>query len=190
MKNHKYVEIELKFPLRNPSAVKAFLVSATGEPGTATRQIDTYYNSPARDFLAAKPVSEWLRIRKVPDGAELNYKNWHKAERGVKSVEADEFETFVGDPVALAKILEVLGFRRLVTVNKTRHAWDYRGTEIAIDEVADLGSFIEIEAQGEFRDKAEAKKHLYQVLKELKAQVGEQDYKGYPYLLLEKLKKV
>lgn len=190
MTNNKYVEIEIKFPLRNAAAVKVFLVNITKESGQVTHQIDTYYNSPTRDFLAPRPVSEWLRIRRVPDGAELNYKNWHKAARGAKSTEADEFETFIGDPEALAKLLRALGFKPLVEVDKIRHAWNYHGTEIAIDEVRDLGSFVEIEAKGEFPDKAKAKERLYCVLREIKAQVGAQDYQGYPYLLLKKTNKV
>ena len=49
----------------------------------------------------------------------------------------------------------------------------------------ELGSFIEIEAKGNFASIEEAKKHLYEILKELSAEVGEQDFEGYPYKLMK-----
>ncbi|MDP2946613.1 MAG: CYTH domain-containing protein, partial [Nanoarchaeota archaeon] len=79
-----------------------------------------------------------------------------------------------------------LNFKELISVEKNRNVWNYKDTEIAIDEVKELGSFIEIEAKGNFTNIEEVKKHLYEILKEIGAEVGEQDFEGYPYLLLKK----
>ena len=182
---NNFREIELKFPLKNKEAVLAKLESLVGEPGQVVTQKDTYFNPPHRDFLEPEHVSEWLRIRETEKGATINYKNWHK-EDNVESVKADEYETSIDEPEAMDRIFDVLQFKKLIVVEKKRQTWDYKDVEIAIDEVIDLGSFIEIEAKGNFESEEAAEKHLYDILKELGAEVGEQDFKGYPMLLLEK----
>ena len=49
-----------------------------------------------------------------------------------------------------------------------------------------LGYHIELEAHGSFEKIDKAKQHLYRILEGLNAKVGVQDFKGYPYRLLEK----
>lgn len=185
MNNLKHIEVELKFPLLNPKELIEKLKSIAKLEKQGDFQKDIYFNPPHRDFLGKKLVSEWLRLRESQKGFSLNYKNWHK-EIDPKSVSCDEFETKIGNIEALRKLFESLNFKELVTVEKNRSIWNYKDTEIAIDEVKELGNFIEIEARGNFTNIEEAKKHLYLVLKEIGAKVGEQDFEGYPYLLLKK----
>ncbi len=181
----KHVEIELKFPLLNHKELKEKLDSIA-KPGKQNDvQKDVYFNPPHRDFLSKKLVSEWLRLRESKKGSSLNYKNWHK-EIDPKSVSCDEFETKIDNTVSLRKLLESLDFRELVTVEKNRSTWNYKDTEIAIDEVRDLGTFIEIEAKRSFANIEEAKKRLYMILEEIGAEVGPQDFDGYPYMLMKK----
>jgi len=140
---------------------------------------------PHRNFLAKKPISEWLRLRETDNGFSLNYKNWHNKD-GQNTVSCDEFETGIENVEALKKIFEQLNFKEIMVVEKMRSTWQYKDTEIAIDEVKDLGRFIEIEAKGDFPSIESAKAHLHEILKELNANVGEQDFEGYPYKLLKK----
>ena len=181
----KHTEVELKFPLLNHMKLVEKLESVAKPQKQADFQKDTYFNPAHRDFLSKKPISEWLRLRESKKGFSLNYKRWHN-EDGSKAVSCDEFETKIENIDALRKLLESLNFKKLITVDKTRNVWNYKDTEIAIDEVRGLGVFIELEAKGNFTGIEEAKKHLYSVLKEIGAEVGEQDFEGYPYLLLKR----
>jgi len=184
MDNLKHIEVELKFPLLNHKELTEKLKSIAKLEKQGDFQKDIYYNPAHRDFLSKKPVSEWLRLRESKKGLSLNYKKWHN-EDGSKTVSCDEFETKIDNIEALKKLFGNLNFKELITVDKNRSVWNYKDTEIAIDEVQELGNFIEIEARGNFTNIEEAKKHLYAILKEIGAKVGEQDFEGYPYLLLK-----
>jgi adenylate cyclase class IV len=62
----------------------------------------------------------------------------------------------------------------------------FKDVEIAIDNVKELGSFIELEAMKHFGDPKQGKEYLYAILKELNAELGEECFRGYPFKLLEK----
>ena len=81
-----------------------------------------------------------------------------------------------------------MDFKKVVTVDKQREYWDCGDLEIALDKIAGLGSFIEVEAKGKFGSTAEAKKACLKFLEELGIKNAEQMQinKGYPVLLLEK----
>jgi hypothetical protein len=49
-----------------------------------------------------------------------------------------------------------------------------------------LWSYIEIEAKGDFNSKEEAIAYVYEIAKELEADLWDQDSRGYPYRLLER----
>ena len=185
MGNSKHIEVELKFPLLNHKELAEKLNSISKPEKHGDFQKDIYYNPSHRNFLGKKPVSEWLRLRESRKGFSLNYKKWHNKD-GSKTVSCDEFETKIDNLEALRKLFENLNFEELIVVEKNRSVWNYKDTEIAIDEVKELGSFIELEAKGNFANIESAKEHLYAILKEIGAKVGEQDFEGYPYLLLKK----
>lgn len=185
MGNNKHIEVELKFPLNNPEEVIQKLASIGKHVKQDVYQKDTYYTPHHRNFLEQKPISEWLRIRKTEKGIMLNYKNWHNKNEA-KAVSCDEFETKIGEMAVLERIFKNLNFQTVIIVEKKRNSWNYKDVEISIDHVTELGWFIEFEAKGNFRTIDSAKELLYSVLKELEAKTGSQDFRGYPYLLLEK----
>jgi adenylate cyclase class 2 len=177
-------EIELKFPLLDINGLITTLNSISKKEKESL-QIDYYFNHPKRSFLATKPVSEWLRIRESDKGNSINYKNWHK-DLDAKSISCDEFETKVEDVSQCKKLFAALGFEELMTVEKKRSTYIVDSVEVAVDEVKGLGNFIELEAKKPFENTGEAKKHLFKVLEKIGAKVGEQDFEGYPYLILKK----
>ncbi len=184
----KQVEIELKFPLLNSKELAETLHRIAKLKKQGDLQKDTYYTPAHRDFVKQKPISEWLRLRESKKGCSLNYKKWHTTE-GEKTVSCDEYETKIDNILSLTKLLKNLDFKELIVVEKSRTSWEYKDVEISIDEVTGLGTYIEIEAQGDyggFTNIEEAKKHLYTILKEIRVQVGEQDFEGYPHQLLKK----
>lgn len=181
----KYIEVEQKFVLHDAEALRATLTDRGAKPGTRTRQVDTYYNAPHRDFLAPPAVSEWLRIRREDNGAaSLNFKVWHPTEAATKT-HADEYETDVTDPEAVRLILTTLGFTEITTVDKTREEWHLaEGTVIAIDTITNLGTFAEFEFKGDATGPDDASQQLTTLINNLNAPLGERINKGYPHMTL------
>jgi adenylate cyclase class 2 len=179
----RYVEVEKKFALPHADALKAKLDRLGAIPREPVRQIDEYYNAPHRDFLAPQSISEWLRIRTEERGASINYKCWHPIGALVKS-HADEYESAVGDVEAVRRLLEVLNFRPLITVDKTREAWTLPDIEIVFDHVAGAGHFIEFEFKGDATSVEDATALLQEFIASLDVELGEPINRGYPHILL------
>ena len=113
----QYVEVEQKFRLLSPpEELKATLAARGARPGTPSRQVDSYFNAPHRDFLAAENISEWLRVRVEDESASLNFKRWYPLEEKIKT-HCDEFETTVADAEAVQRTLAALDFIPLTVVD-------------------------------------------------------------------------
>lgn len=179
------IEIEIKFPLKNPEQLVRELDSKAKHEGKDIFQKDSYYVPAHRDFFDKTYPYEWLRIRESTKGAFLNYKHFHP-ENVEKTDYCDELETMVENPRILRKIFASLDFKEAVVVEKTRNTWNFKGVEIAVDNVNGLGFYIELEAKKEFNDVREAKQYLFGILSELNASVGEEELRGYPYIVLKK----
>ena len=148
------------------------------------RQVDTYFNAPHRDFLEGQVVSEWLRIRDEGGGrCSINFKRWHPV-GAIESTHCEEYESSVGDDKALFKLLEALDFREMVTVDKTRERWQLDDVEVAIDQLADIGTFVELEFTGQSANVEQARNRLQEMVRRIGVELGERDGRGYPYMLL------
>jgi len=184
------VEVEIKIEINNFEEIKA-KVSAIGKLIKSIRQVDDYFVPSHRDFFVQKPwPTEWLRIRTNPDKVVFEYdKSINKKASGEQEC-AEEYETEILEPDEFRKILNFLDFKKVVTVDKQREYWDCGNIEVALDKIAGLGDFIEAEAKGDFENTAEAKTACLKFLEELGIKnAGDiQINKGYPVLLLEKLK--
>lgn len=179
----RYTEVEKKFAVVDPAPLKARLAELGVQPSAPVRQVDTYYNAPHRDFLGTEVVSEWLRIRTDDRGDSLNFKRFHPLETVAKT-HADEFETGVDDVEAVRRLLQALGFRPMVTVEKTRVAYRLPDVEVAFDHVAGAGDFVEFEYKGAADDVADATRRLDRVIASLGVTLGAPVDRGYPHMLL------
>lgn len=178
-------EIEIKLPLNNVEKVKKFLNDNAKLIAKDIFQRDTYYTPAHRDFLQAKYPFEWLRLRESTKGISVNYKHFHPENVEVNEY-CDEYESNIDNIDALKKIFKSIDCKEIVVVDKVRTTWMSDNIEIVIDDVKNLGSFIELEATSYFADPKEGKKFLFKKLEELNADVGTEDLRGYPFRLLEK----
>ena len=141
------IEVELKFPLDAAPPTAEDLSSRLVELGAAAlpprRQRDCYYAHPQRDFAV---TDEALRIRDDQGRIFLTYKGplldpLAKTRR--------ELETGLESAEVAAEIFEMLGFRPVRVVAKHRRpfhlTWQEVAVEAVIDEVDDLGTFVELE---------------------------------------------
>jgi len=149
----------------------------------------------------SEPVSQKDRVF-VPNGAPLPVPNGTNVlrirEQGGKIIftlkqpltnqlDCIERELAIDDAEAMADIFGLLGFWESARVNKLRRKGKHQDLEICVDEVDELGSFIEVEKLAESADSAEVQDELFGFLKTLG--VGEEDrvHDGYD-ILMYKLK--
>ena len=83
-----------------------------------------------------------LRLRRVGEKGTLTFKERYPTESDIKHQQEDE--TTVGDPEAMAAILDALGFIPILIYEKRRETWTLETLEIVIDELP-FGLFMEIE---------------------------------------------
>lgn len=178
------IEIEIKFPLSNPEEVIVFLDTHGKVVSRDIFQRDTYFIPAHRNFLKVNYPFEWLRLRETEKGTSINYKHFYP-ENAKKTDYCDEFETKIDSADVMRNIFRSLNIQEVVVVEKRRTTWVFEDVEIVIDDVKDLGSYIELEAMGDFSNPQDGKKYLYLVLGKLEAAVGEEDLRGYPFRILE-----
>lgn len=180
------IEVEIKIAVDDFTEIKKILTQK-GSLAKAIHQIDEYYTPIQRNFYTAKPPTEWLRIRTNPDKTIFEYdKSIGKNEHGIQEY-VEEYETEISAPDELHKILAFLDFKLIATVDKYREYWNCGDLEIALDDIKELGKFIEVEAKGDFVSNAAAKQACADFLTELGLKTKQEINKGYPILLMEKL---
>ena len=113
------------------------------------REIDTYYSRPDVDFMQ---TVECLRIRQRDGFAEVTYKPATTTATHTKNDVIIKPETNLpiqpGDVVTAKRLLANLGMVRLVEVDKYRRSFqspDFPQATVAIDEIKDAGTFVEVE---------------------------------------------
>ena len=184
---HNDVEVEVKMPVDE----KTFLgvknkLSKIAKFVRKIGQEDTYFTPIHRNFVEPKYPFEWLSIRKRGDKVIINYKHFHPENVEV-TTHCDEFETEVNSNDKLEKIFSALNLTKLVTVKKEREVYVYKDEfEIALDDVKELGNFIEIEALKHDGSVEAVRKRLLEFAEELGIDTSKEDMCGYPCLLMKK----
>lgn len=141
------VEVEMKFPVPDFRAVEQRLARWAASPEGARHDTDHYFNAPDRDFAR---TDEALRVRSAGDANYLTYKG---PKRDAQTKTRTEVEIPLGPgketAEALRQLLAHLGYRPSGTVDKDRRRFhlerDGFPLEVCLDEVAGLGSFVEME---------------------------------------------
>ncbi len=178
------IEIKVQLTLSEYAAIKERL-SKIAKFVKTVDQSDEYFTPSNRNFLAEKYPYEWLSIRKRGVKNILNYKHFYP-ERAEVHTHCDEFETEVGDKSKLEKIFTALNITSIVTVEKQREVFLYgEDFEIALDNVKELGYFIEIETIKNFGTVENARKAIYAFAAELGIDATNEDVRGYPFLLMD-----
>lgn len=180
----KDVEIEIQVNIEDSKPLLDFL-EKNANFQSEKHQLDEYFSPAHRNFIGVRPVKEWLRLRDSGGDYSINYKNWYFNKEG-KSYYCDEYETKVEDKDQIKKILNVLNFKPIVVVDKTRKNWRYKDYDIAVDSVKGLGDFVEIEYIGENQEVEPEKvtEEMISFLKNLGCGKIKRNYVGYPFQLL------
>ena len=177
-----HFEVENKFPVVDSDALRRKLEARGAVFAAAVSQCDAYFAHPARDFAA---TDEALRIRRVGRDAWVTYKG-PKIDSATKTRRELEFLLAAGTAEDFAELLAVLGFRPVAEVNKRRLSgeltWQEWPVTVALDFVAGLGAYLEIEVAADEANLDSARACLHSLAAELS--LGPPERRGYLDLLL------
>lgn len=179
----KEIEIEIQVRIGSDKNLLKFL-KKNAEFKYESYQKDEYFTPAHRDFIATKPIVEWLRLRDSNGKHSITYKNWKYTKSGKSRNFGDEYESELENLDKLKKIFKALDFKKVTTVEKTRKVWRYKDYEISVDSVDGLGEFVEIEHYGvdEIKTPEEITAEMIEFLKEIGCGKVEQNQVGYAYL--------
>ena len=175
------MELEMKFKCEDTESVKEKLIENSFTLDKIKHQIDTYFivNETQEDG-----TRDYLRVRedKKKNVISLDY------HRVLSLLETDEVEVEVVDKEKTMKILKLLDKNIQCEVDKQREQYKKDSVIVTIDIVKDLGTFVEIEINGELN--AENEQKLIDTMELLGLKEKQRIKKqGYPDLLLTSQRK-
>lgn len=175
-------EVEVKVPADH-ERVRERLADLDVPETRRVTQIDRYYDAPHRSFA---DTDEALRVRRERTGdderVEVTYKGPLVDEA---SKTREEVQTTVADEAAIDLILERLGFDAAATVRKERTFFDVDGYTVTLDDVADVGRFVEVETTATEAERDRARQGAFDVLERLGLDPDDQVRTSYLGLLLD-----
>lgn len=186
------IEKEIKLKLISPrlSDLRAKLLNEGKKIYDVEHQVDIYYNSIYRNF---KETDEAVRIRVVEKNnnnkyVELTYKG-PKLSHNIKSREELTVKLDYIQLDDIRKILEKLGLKEVMRVEKTRESFLIDNYYISLDYVDKLGEFIEIESASPDIDEKALQNFVNNFVKRYEIN-AEQTLKSYLELLIERYAKL
>ncbi|MCA9167353.1 MAG: class IV adenylate cyclase, partial [Planctomycetales bacterium] len=151
----------------------------------AIDQIDRYFAHPARDFLQ---TDEALRLRSVGDQEYLTYKG-ARIDSTTKTRRELELELSPAVSGDIQTLLDLLGFKPLMTVHKQRRqaSFEWKGypIEICVDEIDQIGRFVELETTSDLEHLERAKESLESLAEHL--ELDRQERRSYLELMFNHL---
>lgn len=180
-------EVEQKFAVRDQAQIRSELESLGAVFTDTIRQVDTYYAHPCRDFAK---TDEAIRIRQVGDDNRITYKG-PKIDQATKTRREIELPLGTGQEQTdqWDALLRAVGFEPVTAVRKSRIrgrlTWQGSDVELAMDEVDDVGHYIELELIAQTRDQlADAQEKILTLCSRLRLKDAER--RSYLELLLSK----
>jgi len=134
------IEIEAKAYADDLQGIEKKILSMGAKLKWQGEQKDIYYNHPARDFAT---TDEALRVREEEGTIILTYKG-PKIDKLTKTRE--EIKVQVENMASIKEILMKLGFKEVGVVKKHRKKYILGEFKVCLDDVDNLGEFVEVEA--------------------------------------------
>ncbi|MEK7660004.1 MAG: class IV adenylate cyclase [Patescibacteria group bacterium] len=169
-------EIEIKLKVKNKAELQRQLEEKGCFLSDPISQHDVNYSKGGIDeWKNAKEGDIMPRIRYQKDFAEFNVKQQRSGE-----MDNTEHETKVSDPKAIHKILLLLGYQPEIEVTKIRRKGKLGEYEICLDEVEQLGSYVELEKlTDDNADPQVVREELFRVAESLGLSRSDEETRGY-----------
>lgn len=181
----KNVEVEIQVIIKDPEKIEVRL-NEVGKFVKSRKQTDKYFVLPQRDFFAKDMPDEYLRVRYEDERNHLNYSYLHFGDDGWLRA-TDEYETLVDKPEIVEEVFRKIGLIPKVIVKKTRKYFDCGDFEVTLDQIKNLGDFMEVEAKKDFGGVNKTRKACSDFLNSLNVEYEIKKEMGYPRMLYKKL---
>ncbi|MBU2103888.1 class IV adenylate cyclase [Patescibacteria group bacterium] len=179
-------EIEVKVKTKDNEEVIRQLEAAGCVFTDAVHQDDVTYATTKESMDAFMRAKVFVRIRKIK-GGDTVFTVKYDDQRHVLGMAATEHEVTVNSAEELEQMLLLMGFVKIVRVQKTRRKTTYKNYELCVDDVEELGSYMEIEKLAEKdADPRAVHEELVGVLESLGIDLEGRVSKGYDILMLDK----
>lgn len=170
-------EIEIKFKVKDPMAIEKKLGEMNCVLSKPISQHDILYSKggSTEEWQEPKEGNVVVRIRRQDSGAEFNLKQQRTSES-----DNLEYETKVDDADALHNILLTLGYSPEIEVRKMRRRGKLSAYEICLDQVEELGNFLEIEKLTDDDTNPDAvRTELFRAIEPLGLTPADEEMRGY-----------
>lgn len=150
--------------------------------------IDEYYYDSLRDDL--KPdnnnqLANCLRLRAKNDNYYVTYKN--DVFEGEKWLYSNEYETKIESIEMMKEVFERLGLKKFLEIDNNKEIYKTDKYEIALEDVKDLGIFLEVEyCTDEDVDVSKIKEGIQEFIDKLEINVSEELNMGKPEMYMHK----
>jgi len=175
-------EIEIKARLRDKAAVVRKLKTLGCVFDKSITQEDTVYAENVGSLKAFNTNKIFLRLR-VKNGTKIFFT---LKKPMANYLDAIEHEVEVSSRDEMEKALFLMGYKEAERVKKVRETTRYNGCAICVDEVEDLGSFIEMEKLAEGGDSVKIQEELFKFFLSLGISPEDRVWSGYDILMMEK----
>ena len=152
------IEVEIKAYAPNLTRVERRLRELGASFLEEHLEEDVYLASPVKDFASS---DEALRVRTTLAKNSLTYKG-PKIDEITKTRE--ELEVEVSDAEKTISLLERLGFKPAAIIKKLRKVYELEEFWIMLDDVFDVGTFVEVEAK---KGDMELRQKAFKLMKDL-----------------------
>ena len=177
------IEVETKLKIDCVETIEERIKELSGDYKGEKTEIDLYFDHPDMQILSGECA---LRVRDASGKYRLTYKGPKKDD---ETTSRDEIEIGIESASEMIKILDELGFYELCQVKKLRKTYLLKDLIITLDDVMDLGEFIEVEGKAsndrEFKEK---KDEIFKLLKKLRLSTDAISQRSYLEMLLDEKK--
>ncbi len=165
-------EVEVKISIDSFDEIEQRILNLGAKKINQEVQIDSYFEHPCRTF---SETDEALRVRlrrplgkaeheSQTDLVELTYKG-PKIDSTTKT--RIESSVKLNDVEEITSILENLGFKQVATITKKRQFFSLPQITISIDDVEDVGLFVELESISNYDEITKARENIFAMVKKL-----------------------
>ena len=174
------IEVETKLKIDDIEHTEEQIKELIGDYKGEKTEIDLYYDHPNIQILSGGRA---LRVRDAGGKYRLTYKGPKKDD---VTTSRAEIEIGIESAREMIEILNELGFYEICEVKKLRKTYLLKDLIITLDNVSDLGEFIEVEGKASNDDEFEEKKdEIFKLLKKLGLSTEEISQRSYLEMLLD-----
>jgi len=165
-------EVEVKISIDSFEEIEHRILGVGAKKINQEVQIDSYFEHPCRTFSETDEALR-VRLRRPFDNAELESPT-DLVELTYKGPKIDsttktriESSVKLNDAEEITSLLENLGFKLVATITKKRQFYRLPSITISIDDVEDVGLFLELESISNYDEIVKARENIFAMVKKL-----------------------